>query len=193
MLAFVHLRTQILTLTINFIEMSDHVVNSSGPSGTLRSKLNLCLFYSAWLGGSFILPFSVICLCCGIFLPIYCVILYYSFRFIFPAKKWDAFREALCGDNYPYTRVSQFVFENGASPPKPGDKIITSVCPHGILTLGWSYLISSNVYSRSDTKWLVAPAMMKLPFVSDIMHWTSCYSAEPQSMNTIMRSGCNVG
>jgi len=163
------------------------------PSRTLRSKLNLCTFYTAWLGGSFLLPFGLICLYFKIYIPTYFMILYYTFRFIFPAKKWEAFRSALCGDNYPYCRNSQFIFEKGASPPKPGDKIMTSVCPHGILTLGWSYLISSNFYSKSDTKWLVAPAMMMLPFVSDIMHWTSCYSAEPKSMNEIMKSGCNVG
>jgi hypothetical protein len=71
----------------------------------------------------------------------------------------------------PFTDLIFFsiIFDEGASPPKPFSKVLLSVAPHGILTLGWSYCISSRPFYDSEVKWLVAPAMMRLPFVSDVM------------------------
>ena len=63
----------------------------------------------------------------------------------------------------------RMIFDEGASPPKPFSKTLLSVAPHGILTLGWSYCISSRSFYDCEVKWLVAPAMMQLPFVSDVM------------------------
>lgn len=63
----------------------------------------------------------------------------------------------------------RIVFDDEASAPKPYSKTLVSVAPHGILTLGWSFVISSRAFFDTETKWLVAPAMMVLPFVSDIM------------------------
>jgi hypothetical protein len=40
---------------------------------------------------------------------------------------------------------------------------------HTRVPVGWSFVISSRAYFNSECKWLVAPAMMVLPFVSDIM------------------------
>eukprot|EP00997_Jenningsia_sp_PLL12_P006100 NODE_2646_length_888_cov_145.514899_g2178_i0.p1 GENE.NODE_2646_length_888_cov_145.514899_g2178_i0~~NODE_2646_length_888_cov_145.514899_g2178_i0.p1 ORF type:complete len:241 (+),score=9.23 NODE_2646_length_888_cov_145.514899_g2178_i0:26-724(+) len=77
--------------------------------------------------------------------------------------------------------------------PKPFSRVITSVAPHGILTLGWSFVISSRAYFNSECKWLVAPAMMVLPFVSDIMRWTGCESCASDNMVKIMKTGCNIG
>jgi hypothetical protein len=67
------------------------------------------------------------------------------------------------------TLLSRIVFDENASAPKPFSKTLITVAPHGILTLGWSFVISSRAFFDTETKWLVAPAMMMLPFVSDIM------------------------
>lgn len=65
--------------------------------------------------------------------------------------------------------INRFIFDKNTTVPKPYSKTLISVAPHGILTLGWSYCISSRVFFDTETKWLVAPAMMVLPFVQDIM------------------------
>lgn len=171
-------------------------IEMEAKKGSTRGAINLCFFYAAWLGGSALFPVALGCAYCGIYAPSYFVICYYSFRAVFPAKHWPFLREQLSGDKYTYTRKSEIVCEEGASSPEPNSHTLISVAPHGILTLGWSYCISSDMFSLSKAKWLVAPAMMMLPFVSDIMHWTSCYSADPASMKKIMGpkgGGCNVG
>lgn len=146
-----------------------------------RGFRNLCSFYVCWLGGSFIIPVALGSLYFGITLPLFVLLGYYSFRFLFPAKKSEWIRQYFISDNTPYCRSSKscctflfshfvrIIFDEGAEAPKPYSKTLLSVAPHGILTLGWSYCISSLTFYNCDVKWLVAPAMMQLPFVSDVM------------------------
>jgi hypothetical protein len=154
-----------------------------------RGFRNLCTFYLCWLGGSFLIPLALLCLCFRVLTPLVIVIGYYSFRFIFPAKRSEYIRQYFLSDDTPYCRSSKYfsfffaclsvipissspsriLFDDGATAPKPYSKTLLSVAPHGILTLGWSFCISSRSFYDSEVKWLVAPAMMKLPFVSDVM------------------------
>jgi 2-acylglycerol O-acyltransferase 2 len=159
----------------------------------LKGFLCLCFFYGVWLSATFIFPLAIICAYFGIWFPSYIIIIYYSVRFFFPAKKWDWIRIILNCDDTPYCRSAKIILDEGASVPLPNTKTLVSVAPHGILTLGWTYIISSKLYFNSGTKWLVAPAMMKLPFIGDIMRWTSCYSCDSNSMRKIMETGCNIG
>lgn len=158
-----------------------------------RGFTNLCFFYAVWLGAVFIFPIAIIGAYFRIWIPLIIVVLYYSYRFCFPAKKWDWMRLALDCDSTPYCRKSDIILCEGAVVPQQDSRVLTTVAPHGILTLGWSYIISSKLYFNSGTKWLVAPAMMNLPFIGDIMRWTSCYSCEPNSMRKIMATGSNIG
>jgi hypothetical protein len=40
---------------------------------------------------------------------------------------------------------------------------------HTCICLRWSYIISSRLYFDAGVSWLVAPAMMYMPFIGDIM------------------------
>mmetsp|Transcript_29083 Transcript_29083/g.49079 ORF Transcript_29083/g.49079 Transcript_29083/m.49079 type:complete len:119 (-) Transcript_29083:38-394(-) len=116
----------------------------------LRGFRNLCFFYVCWLGGSAIIPFAIVTAYFKLtYIPLYVLICYYSFRFFFKASKWNFMREALCTDDTPYCNSAQIIFEKGAKAPKPNSRVITSVAPHGILTLGWSFVISSRAFFNS--------------------------------------------
>lgn len=155
---------------------------------------NLCFFYGVWLTAAFIFPVAI---SCAVFLKsfflVYVIAAYYCYRFLFPAKQWDWMRGTLCADDEPYCRTAQIVLAKGAKVPKPRERVLTTVAPHGILTLGWSYLISSKLYRNTEHKFLVAPAMMNLPFIGDIMRWTRCFSCDSKSMSRFMKNGDNIG
>lgn len=146
-----------------------------------------------WLGSTFAPFVALVCVYYRIYWPVYIFVAHISFRYIFPAKRWDFVRQALSNDGRSYFTTTEIVFEKGATAPKANSKVITSVAPHGILTCGWSFMVGSGAFATSNTKWLVAPLMMKLPFLSDLMRWTGCDSADPKSMHDIMKAGCNIG
>ncbi len=134
-----------------------------------RGFLNLSFFYFVWLSACFVIPISIWCFYLGFRWPCYCLAMYYTYRYIFPASQWEWMRSALCSDNTPYCRTAKIILDDNATAPRPGDKTMTTVAPHGILTLGWAYLISSELFRISKTRWLVAPLMTQLPFISDVM------------------------
>ena len=147
-----------------------------------------------WISAAFFIPVALIlAVFAQSYVLIYVMVGYYAYRMVFPAKQWDWMREQLCADDEPYCRTSSIVLTSGAAVPEPGSRTLTTVAPHGILTLGWSYIISSNIYRHTQTNWLVAPAMMNLPFIGDIMRWTRCFSCDAASMNKFMKAGINIG
>lgn len=125
--------------------------------------------------------------------PFYFFVMYFPFRALFPPKQWDWIRNALCSDETPYVNSFEILFDDGADIPKPNEKNLFSVAPHGILTLGWSNIVGSKCFFNSGTKWLVAPMLCSLPWMGDIMRWTCCFPADSESMKKIMRSGSNIG
>jgi len=159
----------------------------------LRGFINLSFFLTVWLGSAVAIPAAIVCAYYGIYVPAYFIIAQISFRLIFPAKKWDWVRETLCSEKTPYTKTCKIVLEKGATVPEPNSRVITSVAPHGILTCGWSFVVGSDTFASADSKWLVAPAMMNLPFLGDLMRWTGCESADPKSMHKVMKTGANIG
>jgi 2-acylglycerol O-acyltransferase 2 len=159
----------------------------------LKGFLSLCFGYVFWLSGAFIFPIAIFSSYFGIWLPTYIIIAYYAFRCLFPAQRWDWVRIYFNCDDKPYCRSAQIIFDEGASVPLPNSKTLVSVAPHGIMTLGWIFMISSKLYLKSETKWLVAPAMMYLPFIGDLMRWSSCFSCDAHSMTKIMETGSNIG
>ena len=120
--------------------------------------------------------------------------LYYGFRFIFPAKRSRFIRKLFESEAEPYQKSYKVIFDGKDNkPPLPNTKSFLAVSPHGILSLGWSYIVASDLFSYSETKWLVAPAMCTLPFIGDIMAWCNCDSCDATTMKKIMRTGTNVG
>ena len=125
--------------------------------------------------------------------PLLFFIAYSSFRYFVPATKWDIVREFLSTEGRPYCRSCELVFDEGAAVPAPNSRTMTSVAPHGILCMGWSFMVGSDTYASSNAKWLVAAAMMNLPVLGDLMRWTGCDSADVGNMKKIMKTGTNVG
>ena len=103
--------------------------------------VRLACYFSAWIFGSFAWPTALICAAFHKFTPIYILIFYHAFRLVFPAKQWPAFKRAFNLNIAPYCNSQRIVFEEGASVPKPDSKVLLAVSPHGILTLGWSFLV----------------------------------------------------
>ena len=157
-----------------------------------RGFLNLLFFYSVWVGSCLVYPVVIFAAAYGYLYPLYILLGYYGYRWLRPATTWSLFRKAICVDGRPYCRTTQVVLTDGACVPKPREKVITTVAPHGILTLGWSLLNSCELYLNSETTFLVAPAMMKLPFIGDIMRWTNCSSCDPANMARVLGTGVNV-
>ncbi len=85
-----------------------------------------------------------------------------------------------------------FSFFVGAEAPKPDSKVMLTVSPHGILTLGFIFMISSPEFFDSSIKWLVAEMLLKLPFICDFLRWSDTWDCTKNRMNKFMKKGHNV-
>lgn len=94
---------------------------------------------------AFSIPVAFICLFFGIYYPTYILVIYYTYRFVFPAKYWPAFVEALNLNNPPYCNTHNVVCEDGVVLPKPDSKSMVALSPHGILTIGWMTLVFCEI------------------------------------------------
>ena len=56
---------------------------------------------------------------------------------------------------YPYCNKQNIIFVDGAEPPKSYSNIMLAMAPHGILTIGYTCLVSSIEMEKTDIKWLV--------------------------------------
>lgn len=153
-------------------------------------KFAICL--GVWMVGCFAVPVAVVLSCFGIHFASYILIVYYSFRFLVPAKYWPFFMEMFELNATPYCNQQNIVFDKGASIPKPDSKTMLALGPHGILTIGWQTLISSPEYRGLGFKWLVAEILTSIPFLSDINAWSNIVSCAKENMVEIMESGGNI-
>jgi 2-acylglycerol O-acyltransferase 2 len=118
---------------------------------------------------------------------------YYIYRAIYPLKKWPRIKELFNMDEWPYCNSQKIVFEEGAMAPEPKSKTLLAVSPHGILTIGFISCSTSQVFAKSDIKWLVADALLVLPFVRDFMVWNDSFEASKQRMTQLCNEGENIG
>jgi hypothetical protein len=146
-----------------------------------------------WMIGCFAVPVAAVLSCFGIHWASYILIVYYSFRFMVPAKFWPFFMEMFTLNDTPYCNHQNIVFDKGAHIPKADSKTMVALGPHGILTIGWQTLISSREYRGLGFKWLVAEIMSLIPFLSDINTWSDIVSCAKENMVEIMESGGNIG
>ena len=142
--------------------------------------------------GCFAAPVAAVLSCFGIHFASYILIVYYSFRYLAPAKYWPFFMEIMTLNATPYCNHQNIVLDKGARIPKPNSKTMLALGPHGILTIGWQTLISSPEYRGCGFKWLVAEIMSSIPFLSDINAWSNIVSCAKENMIEIMESGENI-
>lgn len=135
------------------------------PFGVLK----VFTFLSAWLAGCAIVPMALVGVLFKMYLPLYALLTYCGFTMLFPPRRWDYMRSMLCLDGTPYFNSLETVFDDGADVPKPDSKVMFTVGPHGILTLGWGYLNTCTRFIKGEIKWLVAPMLLYLPIARDVM------------------------
>ena len=172
----------------------------------LIAAFKLFCFLGAWVAGTFIFPVAIAGLYWGYYVPTYILIIYYTLKIFFPATKWAWMRHQLCINHTPYCNSQNIVFDEGAEVPKDKSKTMLAVAPHGILTLGWSFLITSREFEFIDCKWLTTEILLWLPFISDFLYvfkfrhqanlrraWGDCMSCTPAVMHKLMKEGTNLG
>lgn len=80
---------------------------------------------------------------------------YYSFRVLFPPKKWPRFIEFLDFNKFNYCKSQKIIFDcKKAAFPPPNSKTLFALSPHGILGIGWMCLVillTSCVYRNKTT------------------------------------------
>ena len=135
----------------------------------LIAACKLFCFLGAWVAGALIFPVALAGLYWGFYLPTYVLLAYYTLKLFFPATKWPWIRHHLCINHTPYCNSQTIVFDEGAKVPTDKSKTMIAVAPHGILTLGWSFLITSREFEFVDCKWLTTEILLWLPFISDFL------------------------
>ena len=103
--------------------------------------LRLGATFSSWIFGAFAFPFALAALAFDIYLPAYFLAFYYTYRLFIPAKRWPEFKRAMNLNRDPYCKSQSIIFEEGAHVPIPDTKVLVTVSPHGILTVGFNFLV----------------------------------------------------
>ena len=118
------------------------------------------------------------------------LLIYYSYRFIFPTKEWAFVRNMYrCGAKYFYP---QQVLFDGFKELSPNTKALICMHPHGILTVSWALASTDPVLAHANIKWLVTEALIRLPFISDFLSWNGCAPASKDYMSARMSKGANL-
>ena len=154
--------------------------------------LRILTFYTVWIGSVAYFPFMFFSAYFGIYWPIYFLISYYSFRFVFPADRWYFIKALLHFNETPYCNSQNMIFVDGAKPPKPDTHTMVAMAPHGILTIGFTCLAGSIEMEPSEIKWLVTDALKWLPFIRDIMSWVNIHACNKKLMQKFMKRGDNL-
>jgi hypothetical protein len=95
-------------------------------------------------------------------------------------------------DDKPYCNSQKVVYDSGAKPPSPKSKNLLCVSPHGILTLGFAMLVSTEEWDLTDSKWLIADVLFYLPFVKEWMQWNDLHGCCKENMVKFMEQGENL-
>ena len=98
----------------------------------------------------------------------------------------------MCLNDHPYFNTQKIVFDDGAVAPKANSKTLITMCPHGILTIGWQCLCSSNEFMHTETRWLIAEVLGKIPFIADIARWANMWGCSTANMLRFMKNSENI-
>jgi len=108
------------------------------------------------------------------------------YRWFKPARNWNALRSFFRLDTTPYWQRQRVVFES--EPEAEG--VMLAFHPHGMLCCGWTVCNASATFSRFT--WLVADALLALPFISDFLRWNGSDSAGAPSLKRLLGKRRNV-
>lgn len=152
-------------------------------------------FFAVWLGGCSLALFALLEL--FVWHSAYGVALlaaYYSYRYLVPKKRWPFVREMYISwcTNYPYFKTQKLVFAADTGAMKPDSKSLICCHPHGVLCCGWTMMANHEALSASKFQWLVAESLVFMPFVSDVMTWTSGGPATKKNMISSMKTNENL-
>ena len=147
-------------------------------------------FVSSWLGGICSFPLTLVSLYYkNYYFPSF-MIIYYLYRYHYPAKYWPLFKRSMRLMDHPYFKSQKIVFEEEIE--EKGEKKMFCIMPHGVLTMGYITLISSKEMECFNIKWLVTDIITKLPFIGDILGWCNMFSIKKSNMLKIMSKGKNI-
>jgi len=143
-------------------------------------------FCSLFFVSVFLWPASIfLCLFQSNYTLFLILIIYYSYRAIFPAEYWPEFHQIVSKiiSSYDYCEEKLLIQEGYEEANKivlPPSKTLLCWHPHGILCLGWGLngifnpkLINCNNVSSKNNhwRWLGIDPMFRLPFYSDFIKW----------------------
>ena len=113
---------------------------------------------------------------------------WHVFRKLSPARTWPALRAWFRLDTTPYWWDGKTVFDGFEKLDDEGS--LLSFHPHGMLCCGWT-TCNANLRFSSVT-WLVADALLSLPFISDFLRWNKSESVGIRNMKRLLAQRRNV-
>jgi 1-acyl-sn-glycerol-3-phosphate acyltransferase len=99
-----------------------------------------------------------------------------------PARTWPALRAWFRLDTTPYWMTGKTVFDGFEKLSEEGS--LLAFHPHGMLCCGWT-TCNANVKFAPVT-WLVADALLALPFISDFLRWNKSESVGTANMKRLL-------
>ena len=80
----------------------------------LYGFIRLSLFLFTWVFSVIYIPFALFCAFYRFYFPVILLAIYYSYRIIFPLKKWPPIKDWMNMNEFPYCNTQSIVFENEA-------------------------------------------------------------------------------
>ncbi|KAJ3378564.1 hypothetical protein HDU84_007479 [Entophlyctis sp. JEL0112] len=168
----------------------------AGGGRGLGGTAVLAFFFTTWISAGVFAALAVpVWLLFGVTWPPLALAAYSLLRLVWHAPLAPRIHEWL-GNTlaaHPYFRVQRLVFESDDARPAPDSATMLAVFPHGATCVGWTVNLNlSPVMQKSKIHYLVAPALLRLPLISEVMYMCSTFSASKRSMLRLMRAKKNI-
>lgn len=169
-------------------------VSRKGKNPHFLSFLGLSCFFGCWIFSP-ILPlialYSYHSYKSTTIFHIY--LLYYTYRFAIPVKQNMYFRKLFSYFlNKGYFNKHEIIIEGGKV--EKDDKTLLLFHPHGALCIGWVMSVVSEIlsYENCEIKWLVAEALIYIPFIKDFLGYFNSDSATSKTIKNLMKNNKNI-
>eukprot|EP00474_Spongospora_subterranea_P002493 CRZ02951.1 hypothetical protein [Spongospora subterranea] len=158
--------------------------------------LVLGTFTSIWLFScAFVITSIPLYVLFNISLPLKTLALYGLLRLVWTPKAWPAFRDyfAVQLEANPYFNTQRVVFQSDLAVPKLDGSTLMTIFPHGAMTTGWTVNLNvSRIIRGAEFELLVAPILLRTPFISEVLVWCSTGAASKRNMRELMSKGKNL-
>jgi hypothetical protein len=152
----------------------------------MLGQAKLLFFFGTWVVSAFLPIIIAVRLAQLRPFPLLAYLAWRLYRSVAPAQNWTALRSFFRLDTTPYWQRQRVVFES--EPEAEG--VMLAFHPHGMLCCGWTVCNASATFSRFT--WLVADALLALPFISDFLRWNGSDSAAAPSLKRLLGKRRNV-